>query len=276
MFQLKIQNLSTQYHSLHWATHRTTSQQFLNLNLSLNSGKIIGIMGVNGSGKSSLLQQISQIASQTIRTDGKIEVIHNSLTVNMAQLSPQERASWVSYAGSELLSEFNLTAEEAILLSGYRFYSNERILELRELCKVFGINPDSHQTIDQYSGGEKQRILFLQSWYQDAKIKIFDETFSKLDLNYLVKIAKFLKQTRSPESLTIIVSHDLNYLKHLCDEVIWIHQYQPLWQGPALESLNAQRLKEIYSNQGLGSDSNGNPINIDELFKNQQVDWSFL
>jgi ABC-type cobalamin/Fe3+-siderophores transport system ATPase subunit len=72
------------------------------------------------------------------------------------------------------------------------------------------------------------------------------------------------------------VSHDLNYLKHLCDEVIWIHQYQPLWQGPALESLNAQRLKEIYSNQGLGSDSNGNPINIDELFKNQQVDWSFL
>ena len=186
------------------------------INLTLESGKVIGLKGKNGSGKTMLMRAISGLI---LPTSGKV-------FINDKELGKQ-----ISFPPS-----IGLLIENPSFIANYTGFKNLKILasiqnkisdeEIREAIRKVGLKPDVPRTFKKYSLGMKQRLGIAAAIMEKPDIVILDEPINALDEAGAGLIKGILDELKANGSLIIIACHDTEELNYLSDEVYEIYEGQ--------------------------------------------------
>lgn len=191
-----------------------------NLNLSLEKGKLIALIGANGIGKSTLLRTLTGI--QKPLSGG---VFINA--INIEELEPLALAQEMSLVLTEKLPPSNLTVYELIAL-GRQPYTNwigkltpEDIAKVNEAMELTQINHLASKKHYEISDGQLQKVLIARALAQDTALIILDEPTTHLDLQHKVSVFKLLKKLAHKTGKCILFStHDIDMAIQLSDEMI--------------------------------------------------------
>lgn len=184
-----------------------------NINLTLESGKVIGLKGKNGSGKTMLMRAISGLI---LPTSGKVYI------------NDKELGRQISFPPS-----IGILIENPSFISNYTGFKNLKILasiqnrisddEIRDAIRKVGLDPDDKRTFKKYSLGMKQRLGIAAAIIERPDIVILDEPINALDEAGAGLIKGLLDELKANGSLIIIACHDTEELNYLSDEIYEIY-----------------------------------------------------
>ena len=189
-----------------WKNNKVERRTILNnINLEIQKGETVALIGTNGSGKSTLLKLMTKIIypnKGTVKTYGKL--------TSLLELGAGFHED---FTGRENIyfnaSIFGLTRAEIDK-------KIDNIIEFSEL-KEFIDNP-----IRTYSSGMYMRLAFSVAINVDADILLIDEILAVGDQHFQDKCYEKLAELKNSNKTIVIVSHDLNAIQKLCDRAIWI------------------------------------------------------
>lgn len=216
------------------------------INLVINEGESIGIIGRTGSGKTTLLKIILRL----------LEIDNNKIYVNDLDIKMYNAISirkLMSYTSQDIML-FSKTILENILF--FRDCSNEElenVLEITDLKKDLslfseGINTVLGENGISLSGGQKQRIQLARALLKNNDILILDDSFSAVDTNTEKNILNKLFDYRK-NKINILVSHKISVVKN-CDKIIVLENGKIKNIGVHDELINQKGLyKEMYMHQ---------------------------
>lgn len=212
--------LSTSNLSIGYKTKSATTTIAENLNLNLQQGKLIALIGANGIGKSTLLRTITGIQKPISGT-----VLLNEK--NIHELDALTLAQNLSVVLTEKLPPSNLTVWELIAL-GRQPYTNwigklteEDIAKINEAIELTQIGHLAQKKHYEISDGQLQKVLIARALAQDTPIIILDEPTTHLDLSHKVSVFKLLKKLSQETQKCILFStHDIDLAIQLSDEMI--------------------------------------------------------
>ena len=191
------------------------------ISFSLEKGKILGIVGKNGSGKSTLLRAIGGIFSAD---EGSIELFGNK----------------VSLLSIGVGFNYLLTGRENVILSGMLtgFTMEEIQSKMDRIIEFAEIGEFIDKPVNTYSSGMYSKLAFSLATELDTDILLIDEVLSVGDEQFARKSYYRMKELIEDQNHTVvIVSHNLNTLEELCDEILWIHEGEVRMHGAPAEVL---------------------------------------
>ena len=191
------------------------------VSFEVEKGQILGIVGKNGSGKSTLLRAIAGIFSPD---EGTIDLHDNSISLLSIGVGFQSK----------------LTGRENIYLSGMLLgFDREKIDEkLDEIIEFAELGTFIDRPVKTYSSGMHSKLAFSITAVLETDIMLIDEVLSVGDAKFRKKsYAKRRSLITKADRTVIIVSHDSNTLKKLCDSILWIHEGEMKAIGPTAEIL---------------------------------------
>ncbi len=193
-----------------------------NVNLQLNEGERIGIIGHNGAGKSTLLRVLAGIYPPTSGkriVEGKIASLFDiSLGFEM------EANGWENIAFRAYFQ-----GETPRSLRG----KLDKIAEFSELGDFLNM------PLRYYSAGMLVRLAFSISTMIEPEILLVDEALGAGDMNFQRKARARIEQLLGHARLVVLVSHDLSSIEGLCDRVVWLDHGQIRLVGPARQVIAA-------------------------------------
>ncbi len=211
------------------------------VSFDVKEGECIGIIGVNGSGKSTILKIITgvlQPTSGTVSVDGRISAL------------------------LELGAGFNMeyTGIENVFLNGTMigFTEEEIRSRLDDILKFADIGDFVYQPVKTYSSGMFVRLAFAVAINIDPEILIVDEALSVGDVFFQAKCFHKFEEFKKQGKTVLIVSHDLNSISKYCDRVLLLHHGELLDQGSPKRMVDSY--KQLLVNQDpVIQENGGNP-----------------
>lgn len=187
---------------------------FKNINFEVKKGEVVGIIGRNGAGKSTMLKIISGILTPT---EGKVTL--NGKVVPMLEL------------GSGF--DYELTGRENIFLNGSILgYSEEFLKEKYDEIVEFSELKDFMETpIRNYSSGMMMRLAFAIATIVRPEILIVDEILAVGDEAFQKKSKRKMLELMGGGTTVLFVSHSIAQIREMCNRVIWIEKGQVKMQG---------------------------------------------
>ncbi|MUG69181.1 ABC transporter ATP-binding protein [Paenibacillus validus] len=225
--------------------------QLMGINCQFQHGKITTIIGPNGCGKSTLLGVMSQNYmphSGEVILDGKA----------IASYKPRELAQRLAVVHQQNEAPLDLTVEKLTsfgrmaykgLFSGHGEEDEKAVdwaLSCTNLLEKRGV------TLDQLSGGEKQRVWIAMALAQQTQILFLDEPTTFLDIYYQIEVLELVKSLNVSHGLTIImVLHDINQAIRYSDEIVVMKHGRVELQGAPQEIITAQTIQSVYGVQSI-------------------------
>lgn len=185
------------------------------VSFEVEEGKILGIIGKNGSGKSTMLRAIAGIFSPD---KGKIDLHGNSISLLSIGVGFNKK----------------LTGKENIYLSGMLLgFSEEQIAaKEKEIIEFADIGDFINKPVKTYSSGMHSKLAFAITAILETDIMLIDEVLSVGDARFKEKSYNKMKELISDEHRTvIIVSHSLGTIQELCNEVLWLNDGEIMMYG---------------------------------------------
>ena len=177
------------------------------VSFEVEEGKILGIIGKNGSGKSTMLKAIGGIFSPD---KGKIDLHCHSISLLSIGVGFNKK----------------LTGKENIYLSGMLLgFSEEEIKKKKkEIIEFADIGNFINKPVKTYSSGMYSKLAFAITAILETDIMLIDEVLSVGDVQFQKKSYNKMRELISDDKRTvIIVSHNLETIKELCDEILWLN-----------------------------------------------------
>lgn len=207
-----------------YTTKRHTISVFKEINAQFNAGDLVGLMGDNGIGKSTLLKTIT----------GNLKPLHGEVILdskNVLHYSAQELSRQLSIVITEKLGGFNLTVWD-VVASGRTPYVNvfgkltpedERLVE--QSLTTMNLQTLKHQLMDELSDGQRQKTMIAKSLAQQTPVIILDEPTAFLDYTSKHQLFNVLKQLCvEQQKLIIVSSHDLDLMKQYITKSITLQE----------------------------------------------------
>ncbi len=199
------------------------------IDLTVKSGEIHAIMGLNGSGKSTFAKVLAGHSAYEI-TAGSIQFEDNDLL----ELPPEERARAGLFLAFQYPVEIPGVANIQFLRLAYNTIQAQRGKEeldplefddfVREKMKILNMKPDflDRSVNEGFSGGEKKRNEVLQMALLEPKLSILDEMDSGLDIDALKTVANGINQITNKENATILVTHYQRLLNYIVPDFVHV------------------------------------------------------
>lgn len=221
-----------------------------NLNINLTSGKLIGLIGANGIGKSTLLKTITGIIKPI---EGSVFIHEKSIEL----YNPEALAKELSIVLTEHLPPSNLSVYEIVAL-GRQPYTNwlgtlskEDKIKIDEAISLTEINFFQHKKHYEISDGQLQKTLIARALAQDTDLIILDEPTTHLDLVHKVTLLKLLQKLTHETRKTILYStHDIDLAIQLCDEMIVITENE-VFQNQPCKLIEQGVFNAIFKNENI-------------------------
>ncbi len=202
-----LNNISIRSSLFHNKTRDEIFDAVKGISFSVEKGGILGIIGKNGSGKSTLLRSIAGVFSP------------NSGTIDLHGHSVSLMALGVGFKPL-------LTGRENIILSGLLLGFKEKVIKKRmdEIIEFAELDDFIDKPVRTYSSGMNSKLAFAITALLETDIMLVDEVLSVGDERFTRKsLAKMNELITNKERTVIIVSHNLETLKQLCDQIMWMH-----------------------------------------------------
>ena len=195
---------------------------FENISCSLENQRIYALVGVNGIGKSTLLNAITQPASMD---SGKVEIdgIDNREFKSKFQFFyvPDSKEMFLNLTGNEYLK---------CIIQLYRQNAVKAKETLERLSTAFKLERSLNEYIANYSLGMKQKVYLIASFLSGAGNLILDEPFNGLDPESVSTLKKFLIEYRDAGGLVFFSAHNLDLIANFCDDVVFIDRNRQVFQ----------------------------------------------
>jgi oligopeptide transport system ATP-binding protein len=215
------------------------------VDLSIEQGEILGLVGESGCGKSTLSRTIMQLIPAT---SGSVMLENENLTQLPHGEVRRRRLDFQMifqdpYASLNPRMTVNSTLAEAIKQRHKRLRGTELDQKIAELMRRVGLDQRLRQKYPhEFSGGQRQRIAIARALAPEPKLIIADEPVSALDVSIQSQILNLLLQLRNDLNLTMIfISHDLAVVRYISDNIAVMHQGKIVEYGDAEEVFNNAR-----------------------------------
>lgn len=202
------------------------------INFELNSGQLIGLVGANGIGKSTLLRTLIKVQPQL---SGRILLNGTDLSA----ISNMNLAKQLSIVLTEPLASKNLSVFELIALGRHPYtnwvgnLSETDITKINEAISLIGIEEFAERRCYELSDGQLQKVMIARALAQDTDLIILDEPTTHLDMYHKAFILKLLKRLTEETDKTILFSsHEINLGIQLCDSMIVMHDENVIADEP--------------------------------------------
>lgn len=209
----------------------------------IRSGEITGLVGVNGSGKSSLLAAV-------------LERVAHAGSVRILGRSPKEarRAGLVaSVPQAEAVDwDFPVTVRDVVMTGRYGRMGLLRIpraadrAAVDEAIALLGLEHLAGRQIGALSDGQRKRAFVARAIAQDAELMLLDEPFAGVDRTSEATITDVLRALRDRGRSVVIVHHDLSGVAELVDRVLLLQHGRLLHHGTPAETLTPERIAEAF------------------------------
>ncbi len=201
------------------------------ISLEVPTGKILGIIGKSGAGKSSLLRIINGLESIN---DGHIYIDDkNVASLNQAQLRELRQDIGMIFQHFNLLSSKTVKDNVALPLKVAGVSKTDIDKRVAQVLDMVGLSDKAMMYPSQLSGGQKQRVGIARALINNPKILLCDEATSALDPESTTLILQLLKQINKKLGITIVlITHEMQVIRDICDQVIVINQGQIVETGP--------------------------------------------
>ena len=214
--------------------------------LEVREGEILGIIGPNGSGKTSLLKLMAGLL--------RPQAGHITLgDQDLAQLTPRALARRTAVVPQENHVLFPFTVGEVVLMgrfvhqNGWGWESAEDLRIARAVIRLMDLESVAHRTFQELSGGERQRTIIARALAQQAPVLLLDEPTAYLDIKHQLEIYATLRRLNQDRGVTIVVvSHDLNLASQYCHRLLLLHEGRAFRTGSPAEVLTAEHLRIVY------------------------------
>lgn len=207
-------------------TFKTKHASFKALNdvsINIKENSIHGIIGPSGAGKSTLIRIINQLETHD---QGFVSVFDYKDLRRLNKESTRMYRKKVSmiFQRFNLLSRKTVFENVALPLSLDKKLTENDNHKVQELINLVGLNGYEQSYPSQLSGGQLQRVGIARALINDPKILLCDEPTSALDTQTIKSILELIKKVKKQLNLTvIIVTHDMNVIKEICDFVTVLH-----------------------------------------------------
>jgi peptide/nickel transport system ATP-binding protein len=221
-----------------------------NLSLSLARGRVLGLVGESGAGKSMIGRIIAG------HTPSGFEVTKGRVLFETAELLSLDRKAWRALLGRRIafIPQEPLTALNPVLTIGQTFDEHlahlgiapkeRRALMLQQLDAVHLPEPNDglHRYPHELSGGQCQRVLIAMAFVANPALIVADEPTTALDVVSQVNVLRLLgEQRRLHETAMLLITHDLRLAAHVCDDITVLYAGEQVEYGPAHEVLRRSR-----------------------------------
>lgn len=234
--KLNVENLSFSYEA---------EKILEDISLHISKGEFIGLIGANGSGKSTMLKHVYRALkpdSGTVFLDG----------VDVNKMGTKEVARVMGVIGQENDVPFDFSIEEIVAMgrSPYKKLFEGDTAEDREIItsslKKIGLEQMAERSYGNLSGGEKQRVLLARVLAQQTDLLILDEPTNHLDVHHQLRIFDLIKRL----DVTVLAAiHDLNLAALYCDIIYVIKNGQIYKTGTPKEVLTKDVLWDVFQVQ---------------------------
>ena len=208
--------------------------------------EIVGILGPNASGKSTLLKML---AGQVSPLSGRVELDGKP----PANLPLRERAQRIAIVRQESDLLFPLGVWEYVLQGRHshgrrlHFENEADALMVQNALEQTGAESLVERRMDQLSGGERQRVIMARALAQQPQLLLLDEPTHYLDIGAKVELMRVLRRlTEQNRYTTIVVTHELNLAAEFFDSVVLLQKGKSLASGRPEEVYRADLLEQVF------------------------------
>ncbi len=208
------------------------------LSLSVGVGEFIGLLGANGSGKSTIMKLGSGILrplSGTVSLWGRqIQSVNN-----------RDRAKLISYLPQTLDISVPFMVRELVSMGLYP-YDIPPAMGVDEAIEMAGLSSKTDAYLTDLSGGERRRTFIAMTLVQGTGLILLDEPLANLDIKYQIELVKLLKSLREKRNIAVMMAlHDINMALQF-DKVVVVKNGEVIGSGDPGTVLSRVMLKEAF------------------------------
>lgn len=223
-----------------------------NINLQVNDGEFLIVVGSSGAGKSTLIRTINGFVKIS---EGELIVNNKNIKeLNEKELRALRREIGMIFQNFNLVKRISVLRNVLIGRLGYvstirsifNLFSKEDIELAFENLRRVGIEDKAYVRADQLSGGQQQRVAIARALTQKPKIILADEPVASLDPPTAKVVMDYLKKFNKELGITTIINlHDIDLVMEYGERIIGLRNGEIVYDG-SVKNINENVLKEIY------------------------------
>lgn len=208
---IKVQNLNKSFNK---------NEVLKDINLEINKGEVVAIIGPSGSGKSTLLRCMNLLETPS---NGKVIFEGKELTHKNINLSELRQKMGMVFQNFNLFPH-KTVLENIILAPKLLKKVDLKKLEIegKALLKKVGLEEKANAYPSQLSGGQKQRVAIARALAMHPDVILFDEPTSALDPEVVYEVLKVMKDLAKEGMTMVVVTHEMGFAKDVGDKVIFM------------------------------------------------------
>ncbi|MCQ2069677.1 MAG: ABC transporter ATP-binding protein [archaeon] len=234
------------------------------LTFNARPGEVLGILGENGCGKTTLLKCINSLLKPS---DGRIEILDFDQSVfsektlekvqdgrlNVRDVSTKDLAKTMAVVSQSAIISFPFTVLEAVMMGAYSKPNEVRNAPKEKKDHVFNCLRDAgalelvHRNVNELSGGELRRVMIARALVQNPTTLLLDEPTLHLDVIHQIELMELVTELASKHNiLVIMVTHDMMLAARYCDKIILMEKGRIVETGPTEQVMTEKNLDEVF------------------------------
>ncbi|MGX9356413.1 amino acid ABC transporter ATP-binding protein [Roseobacteraceae bacterium S113] len=200
------------------------------IDLTVESGEMVCLIGSSGAGKSTLLRCINLL--EPIEEG---EILLDGTDISVPGLDPQPVRTRIGMVFQSYNLFPHMSAADNVMLAPRRVYGKTRDQlksEITALFERFGLADRMGHFPDQLSGGQQQRVAIVRALAMKPEVMLFDEITSALDPMLVGEVLDVLRMLKAEGMTMVLATHEMNFAREAADKVCYLKDGKIIEQGP--------------------------------------------